>query len=106
MNARVLENLEPVKEGFEAFEKRLVLAETKLNNLSSDQLVTYLKETKENSEQQKEAEEWKTDITTKLDNLEETVRKFSQFKGHVQAKTKDSGFKSDPMKTSSSIKNK
>jgi hypothetical protein len=98
--------LEPVKAGFESLEKRMVLAETKLSNLTSDQLVTYLKETKENTEQDKEAEEWKTDVQTKLENLQETITNLSVFKGQVQAETKDSGFKDDPMKTGSSVKKK
>jgi hypothetical protein len=89
--------LEPVKAGVESLEKRMVLAETKLSNYTSHQLVTYLKETKENSEQDRQAEEWKTVVQTKLENLEETLKQFSQFKGQVQAKTKDSGFKSDPL---------
>jgi hypothetical protein len=88
-----------VKEGIKALGKRMVLAENELSNLTSDQLVTYLKETKENSEQDREAEEWKTKVQTKLENVQETLKKLSVFKGQVKTETKDSGFKSDPMKT-------
>jgi hypothetical protein len=101
MNTQVLENLEPVKAGFESLMKRLGLAKNRLDNLTSDQLVTYLKETKEDTEQEREAEEWKTDVQTKIDNLQETMKKLSVFKGQVQAETQESGFKSDPLQKAS-----
>lgn len=101
MNEQVLANLEPVKAGFESLEKRMVLAETRLNNLTSDQLVTYLKETKEDHEQERQAEQWKTNVQTKLGNLEEKLTKLSVFKGQVKNEAPKSGFKGkDPLKKS------
>lgn len=93
MDTKVMESLEPVSAGFEAFKKRLALVENRLENLTSDRLVTYLKETKEDHEQ----EQWKTDIQAQMDNLQAKLGKLSQFNGQVQLKTEESSFKSDSL---------